>query len=48
MPQIDSLLLPGDLRVELGNLLLSVAQAALQAFDLAKPTPAFSFQDARE
>lgn len=32
----------------MGQLLLSVAQAALQAFDLTKPTLAFGLQDARE
>ena len=37
-----------SLRVELGNLLLGVGQAALQSFDLAEPTLAFGFQDARE
>lgn len=46
--QADSLLLPGDLRVELGDLLLGVGEAALQSFDLDEPTLAFSFQDACE
>ncbi|MGR4853969.1 hypothetical protein [Streptomyces sp. LARHCF252] len=32
----------------MGKLLLGVGQAALQAFELAEPTFAFGFQDARE
>ncbi|MFJ5837756.1 hypothetical protein ACIQGO_13500 [Streptomyces shenzhenensis] len=32
----------------MGNLLLGVGQAAPQTFDLAEPTLAFGFQDARE
>ncbi|MCF3131182.1 hypothetical protein [Streptomyces olivochromogenes] len=32
----------------MGELLLGVGQAVLQALDLAEPTLAFGFQDARE